>query len=62
MFYFNPSVVVLNHADKLETEHLSVDSKVVIGYNPFLSQIRFAVNGSTHSMVRAFAFEQAVRL
>ena len=38
MFNFNPPVVVLDDADKLEPEHLSVNSMVVGGHNPFSGQ------------------------
>jgi len=39
MFNFNPPVVVLNDTDKLEPEHLGVNSMVVGRYNPFSGQV-----------------------
>ena len=38
MFDLNPPVVMLNDTDKLESEHLNVNSLVVCGYNPFSGQ------------------------
>jgi hypothetical protein len=38
MFNFNPPVVVLNDTDKLKPEHLSVNSMVGGGYDPFSGQ------------------------